>query len=152
MNLRRLPVRLAPGLLVGLGLLLSIPFVAAAAEEYSPLTRPGLYDRPGAAPENQARFLMVSLAERQRLNALELEMQTLTVQPAPDQGRIAELDRQVNDLRTKLDKMATDMGGYIPTLRHKAGDCEKPGDKRRDDFGKGRSGGMNRNSGGGGGW
>ncbi|MFH1035805.1 MAG: hypothetical protein V1806_14950 [Pseudomonadota bacterium] len=129
--------------------LLALAQPATAAEEYSPLSSPGTYERPGAAPENQARFLLASLADRQRLSSLELEMQTLTVQPAPDQARIADLDRQVNELRAKLDKMATDMGGYIPTLRHRAGDCDKPGDRRRDgNSGRGR-GGMSR---GGGGW
>ncbi|MBI5523530.1 MAG: hypothetical protein HY910_12950 [Desulfarculus sp.] len=122
-------------LALGACLLASQP---AAAEEYSPLNSPSTYNKPGEAPENQARFLMASLADRQRLAGLELEMQTLTVQPNPEQARIAELDRQVKDLRAKVDKMATDMGGYIPALRHRAGDCEKTGDRRRDDFGRGR--------------
>lgn len=125
--------------LAAAALLLATP--PAAAEEYSPLNSPSTYNRPGEAPENQARFLMASLADRQRLSALELEMQTLSVQPSPNQSRVAELDAQVKELRAKVDKMATDMGGYIPALRHRAGDCEKPGDRRRDDFGRGRGSG-----------
>ncbi len=149
-----------PGILLPLATLVLLALLiaagpATAAEEYNPLSSPSTYAaRPGEAPENQARFLMASLAERQRLSSLELEMQTLTVQPNPDKARIGELDRQVNELRAKLDKMATDMGGYIPTLRHKAGDCEKPGDRRRDSFGRGRNrmGGPSSGGGGGGGW
>lgn len=123
---------------LALGVCLLAGQPATASESYSPLNSPSTYTKPGEAPENQARFLMASLADRQRLSALELEMQTLTVQPSPDQARISELDREVKDLRAKVDKMATDMGGYIPALRHRAGDCEKTGDRRRDDFGRGR--------------
>lgn len=136
------------------GLLLASAGLAVAAEEYNPLGSAYTYNKPGEAPENQARFLLASLADRQRLASLELEMQTLTVQPVPDQARISELDRQVQELRATLDKMASDMGGYIPTLRHKAGDCEKPRESRsRDDgFGRGRGRMGGPSGGGGGGW
>jgi len=151
MNPGKLPALIAACLLAGLCLIASGPPPAAAAE-YSPLNQASTYNRPGEAPENQARFLMASLAERQRLAAMELEMQTLSVQPNHDQARLTDLDRQVNELRAKLDKMATDMGGYIPVLRHRAGECEKTGDRRRDsNTGRGR-GGSQRGGGGGGDW
>ncbi|CAO0822361.1 hypothetical protein DFAR_2980008 [Desulfarculales bacterium] len=76
--------------------------------------------------------------------------------PAPDKARIDELDRQVNELRSKIDKMATDMGGYIPALCHRTDECEKTGDHRsRRDDGFGRELGTNRgpnSSGSGGSW
>lgn len=155
MSSKGLTVTAALGLLLGQCLVLASQPVWAEENTYSPLNQAATYDQPGhpgQAPENQARFLKASLTLRQRLASLELEEQTLAVQPQPDQGRLTEVDREVTDLRKQIDQMATDMGGYVPGLK----DCKKPARDRDKSEGRGmgRGGGMGRGAGGGsgGGW